>query len=195
MTAGEATSAGIGHAAASRLRPQHPGEGETILWQGVARSARLRLLEFVSFALLLGLLSWLALALVGPHLGGSEFAGTPDAPSAVPMILGMTLGMLLIIALPVWLRASARGRAAYMLTNRRALIWLGNRVVGEAILFGSRVRVVEDTVEFAASNVWLDWRLRDQGPDCIRFEHISDAEDVANLAEAQGARRVPGTPE
>lgn len=192
MTAGEATSEGIGQAAAPPLRPQAPGEGETILWQGVAQSARLRLLEFIGFALLLGLLGWMALALVGPHLGGSQFAGTPDASGAVPMILGMTLGTLLIIALPVWLRASARGRAAYMLTNRRALIWLGSRVVGEAILFGGSVRVVEDTVEFAAPNVWLDWRLRDQGPDRIRFEHISDAEEVAELAEGQGARRVPG---
>jgi hypothetical protein len=170
------------------LRPAAPAEGEIVLWEGAPTSGLWRLLELIGFLLVLGLLSLVAVTLVAPHLGGSVFAGTPD-PGATPLILLMVAGMVAIIALPVWLRASARGRARYMLTNRRALIWLGGRIVGEAILFGSEMAVTGDTVRFAARGVWLDWRLRDQGPDQVRFERIVDAEQCAALAERHGARR------
>lgn len=168
-------------------------EGEAILWEGQPDSSTLRILEFLGFMLFLGFLSWVALALIQPHFGGSAFAGQPDG-SSVPLIIGMTLGMLLIIALPIWLRSSARGRVRYMLTNRRALLWLGDRIVGEAILFGAEMRVTPpdapDMVQFDARGVWLDWRLRDQGPDCVRFERIADAALLAPLAEKHGARWI-----
>lgn len=193
MTVGEASAKPVGISSSRNLRPAAPGAGEAILWEGRPDSGIWRLLEFLGFAFALGMLSWLALLLIRPHLSGSLMAGQPDA-SSVPLILGMTIGVIAIIGLPVWLRSSARGRARYMLTNRRALIWLGDRIVGEAILFGADMRTlpVESpaNVEFAARGVWLDWRLRDQGPDRVRFERIADAPTVAALAEKHGARWI-----
>ena len=172
---------------AHALSPQHPQEGEAILWQGRPTMLKRKALELIGFILLLALLTWLALELIRPHLAGSVMAGQPDA-SALPLILAMVAGMVLIIALPVWLRSSARARARYMLTNRRALVWLGNRIVGEAVLFGCEMRATPTEVSFTAPNLWLDWRLKDEGQDRIRFEQIPDALDVAELAEQQGAR-------
>lgn len=194
MAAGEASADAVRLGAARPLRPARPGSGETVLWEGRPNTGVWRLLEFFGYGLVVAALSWLAMLLIVPHFGGSSFAGQPDA-SAAPLIIGMVLGMVLIITLPVWLRSSARGRARYMLTNRRALIWLGDRIVGEAILFGADMRVTKNdavsaTIEFSARGVWLDWRLRDQGPDRVRFERISGAEDVALLAEKQGARWI-----
>lgn len=173
---------------ARTLSPQPPQEGEAILWEGRPLMGKRKLLELVGFLLMLALLARLAMELIRPHLSGSVMAGHPDAPSAMPLILTMIAGTLLIIALPVWLRSSARWRARYMLTNRRALVWLGNRIVGEAILFGADMRVQAAEISFVAPNQWLDWRLKDEGQDRIRFEQVSDAGEVAALAEDCGAR-------
>ncbi len=176
--------------------PARPGEGETILWQGRPAMLTRKVMELVGFLLLLGLLSWLALALIQPHLSGSAFAGEPSS-GAVPLVLGMVLGMMLIIALPVWLRSSARARARYMLTNRRALVWLGDRIVGEALLFGADMRAGGQEVSFEANHMVLSWRLKDEGADRLRFEQVADALAVAALAEQHGARWIdrPDMPE
>jgi hypothetical protein len=187
MSAGEAVADDVLAPRARALRPERPGEGETILWQGRPAMLARKLFELAGFLLLLGALTWIAMELIRPHLSGSAFAGTPNA-QALPLVLVMVTGMLLIIALPVWLRSSARARARYMLTNRRALVWLGDRIAGEALLFGAEMRVGASEVSFEASHVWLDWRLRDEGADRVRFEQIGDAAAVAALAEAHGAR-------
>ncbi len=188
MGAGEAAADDTSAIARSRtMRPEHPGEGEAILWQGRPAMLRRKILELLGFLILLGLLTWLAVALIQPHLTGSAFAGAPNA-QALPLILAMVVGMVLIIALPVWLRSSARARAHYMLTNRRALVWLGNRIVGEAKLFGAEMQASVSEVSFEAQGLWLDWRLKDEGADRVRFEQISDAMAVAAMAEEHGAR-------
>jgi len=188
MSAGEAATATSSDIARSRaMRPAHPGEGEAILWQGRPEMLTRKFLELLGFLLLLGLLTWLAVALIQPHMAGSHFAGTPNE-QALPLILAMLVGMMLIIALPVWLRSSARARARYMLTNRRALVWLGDRIVGEAKLFGAEMQASDTEVSFEAQGLWLDWRLKDEGADKIRFEQISDALSVAAMAEEHGAR-------
>lgn len=169
--------------------PAKPGEGEIILWQGRPELLAQRLLELLAFLALLASLSWFALALIRPHLSGSSFAGDPTSGS-VPLVLGMVLGMMLIIALPVWLRSSAKARARYMLTNRRALIWLGDRIVGEALLFGADMRADSQNVNFDANRMVLSWRLKDEGADRLRFEQIADALAVAALAEEHGARWI-----
>ena len=193
MAAGEAADgAAVGGGSMARAQtrgPTRPGEGETILWQGRPAMLTRKLIELLGFLLLLGLLSWFALALIQPHLSGSAFAGEPTA-DAVPLVLGMVLGMMLIIALPVWLRSSARARARYMLTNRRALIWLGDRIVGEALLFGADMRADGQEVSFEAGHMVLSWRLKDEGADRLRFEQIADALNVAALAEEHGARWI-----
>lgn len=187
MAAGEAIAAGA-HAAAARAGiPARPGEGETILWEGRPAMQKRRLAELAGFVLLLGLLTMLAVELIRPHFAGSEFAGKPDA-GALPLILVMLVGMFAIIALPVWLRSSARARARYMLTNRRALVWLGDRIVAEAILFGADMRVAPAEVSFVAPRMVLSWRLKDEGIDRLRFEQIDHAEEVGRLAEEHGAR-------
>ncbi len=187
MAAGEAAAGAATIPEARALRPARPGEGETILWQGRPQMLVRKLWELAGFLLLLGVLSWLAVVLIAPHLSGSAIAGSPDAGS-LPLILGMIAGMVLIIALPVWLRSSARARARYMLTNRRALVWLGNRIVGEAILFGAEMRSAGNEVSFQSPSLWLSWRLKDEGPDRLRFEQVRDAQAVAALAEEHGAR-------
>lgn len=190
MSAGEAAAEDAGGIAQARtLRPRHPGDGETILWQGRPAMLARRLWELLGFLLVLGLLSWLAVALITPHLGGSAFAGEPNA-QALPLILAMVAGMIMIIALPVWLRSSARARARYMLTNRRALVWLGDRIVGEALLFGAEMRAGGTEVSFFHPGLWLSWRLKDEGADRLRFEQVGEAMAVAELAEAHGARWV-----
>lgn len=190
MAAGESASdSAAGMPRARALRPQAPAEGETVLWHGRPAMAGRRLIELLGFLILLGLLTWLAMELIRPHFAGSGFAGTPDA-SALPLILAMVVGMMLIIALPVWLRSSARARARYMLTNRRALIWLGDRIVGEAMLFGAQMEAGPAEVAFTTPHVWLDWRLRDEGVDRIRFEQTEDAMKVAAIAEDHGARWI-----
>ncbi len=190
MAAGEsAADSAAGMPRARALRPQAPADGETVLWQGRPAMAGRRLVELLGFLILLGLLTWLAMELIRPHFAGSGFAGTPDA-SALPLILAMVVGMMLIIALPVWLRSSARARARYMLTNRRALIWLGDRIVGEAMLFGAQMEAGPAEVSFTTPHVWLDWRLRDEGVDRIRFEQTEDAMKVAAIAEDHGARWI-----
>lgn len=190
---GEATGEATAFPQARTGRPQAPGAGETILWEGRPNSRTRRMIEFLALMVIMGLLCWLAIALIAPHLRGSAFAGTPDG-NAVPLILAMVLGTILIIALPVWLRSSARGRARYMLTNRRALIWLGRNIIGEARLFGAEMSVADDTVSLSAHGLWLSWRMKDEGMDRLRFEHIADAMAVAALAEEHGARWV-GRPE
>lgn len=194
--AGEGTAEGLGMPSARALGPAHPGEGEAILWEGRPDSARRRLIELLLFLLLLGLLSWAAVGLIMPHFAGSAFAGSPDA-NALPLVLAMVVGTVSIIALPVWLRSSARGRSRYMLTNRRALVWLGNRIIGEVMLFGAELRVGDGTLAFRSSNMFLSWRLKDEGQDQLRFERIADADAVAALAEEHGARWLdrPDTPE
>lgn len=188
MGAGEAAAEDSSIIARARaLRPERPGEGEAILWQGRPAMLRRKLLELLGFLLLLALLTWLAVVLIQPHMAGSAFAGTPNT-QALPLILAMVLGMVLIIALPVWLRSSARARAHYMLTNRRALVWLGNRIVGEAKLFGAEMRASATDVSFEAPGLWLDWRLKDEGADKVRFEQIANALAVAAMAEEHGAR-------
>ena len=171
------------------MRPQPPGEGELILWRGRPGGGLRRAFELAVVFTALGLLTLLAVQLILPHLAGSEFAGNPTGGS-LPLILAMLLGMLSIIALPIWLRTSARGRASYMLTNRRALVWLGDRIIGEAVLFGSEVRQVQQNLEFTGALQWLDWRLKDEGMDRLRFENIAEAAEVAALAERHGARLV-----
>lgn len=193
-SAGEATAGSLGGARATSFRPVKPGEGETILWEGRPDAGLGRAFGFLAFLTLLGLLSWLALELIRPHLGGSPFAGQPTQ-SALPLILAMMAGMVAIIALPVWLRSSAKARARYMLTNRRALVWLGDRIIGEAILFGAEMETLPQEVFFSTPNHFLDWRLKDEGPDRIRFERISQTIQVAQLAEEHGARWVKGRPE
>jgi hypothetical protein len=192
--AGEATAEGLGAARARSYRPTKPGEGEAILWEGRPHGGLGRAFGFLAFLTLLGLLSWLALELIRPHLGGSPFAGQPTQ-SALPLILAMMAGMVAIIALPVWLRSSARARARYMLTNRRALVWLGDRIIGEAILFGAEMETLLQEVLFRTPNHYLDWRLKDEGTDRVRFERISAAQEVARMAEEHGARWVKGRPE
>ncbi len=188
MSAGEATADDAADLPRARtLRPEHPGEGEAILWQGRPAMLARKLFELIGFLLLLALLTWLALTLIQPHLQGSAFAGTPNTQS-LPLILAMVAGMVLIIALPVWLRSSARARARYMLTNRRALVWLGDRIAAEAILFGAEMEASPGEVQFRTSGLWLDWRLKDEGDDRLRFEQIGDAIVVAALAEEHGAR-------
>ncbi len=187
MAAGEAVADGLPLAAARTGGPARPGEGETILWEGRPAMLTRKLIELVGFLLLLGLLSWFAIALIQPHLSGSAFAGEPTA-GAVPLVLGMVLGMMMIIALPVWLRSSARARARYMLTNRRALVWLGDRIVGEALLFGADMRASGNEVSFEANHMVLSWRLKDEGADRLRFEQVHEALAVAALAETHGAR-------
>lgn len=173
-----------------RFRPQAPGPAETILWEGRPALGAGRLFELLFLLLLLGTLSWLAVLLIAPHLAGSALAGMPDQ-RALPLILSMVVGTVLIIAFPVWLRASARGRARYMLTNRRALVFLGRAVVAEAMLFGAEMQVSATGISFWAHGLHLDWRLKDEGPDQLRFERLADPEAVAAIAEAQGARRLP----
>lgn len=182
-----AASGGVAITRSATRRPLPPGEGETILWQGRPAMLRRKLFELVGFLGLLVLLSWLAMELIRPHLGGSGFAGNPTA-DALPLILAMISGMMIIIALPVWLRSSARARASYMLTNRRALVWLGDKIVGEATLFGSRMQTTGEEVSFQSNNLWLSWRLKDEGADRVRFEQIADALSVAEIAENHGAR-------
>lgn len=196
MTTGAtgATAATPGTAAAESLAaarqrvgiPLAPGAGETILWEGRPRMLARRLLELAGFLLLLGLLSSLAIELILPHFNGSEFAGQPDA-NAWPLVLLMLVGTVLIIGVPVWLRSGARARARYMLTNRRALVWLGNRVIGEAMLFGAEMRASSSELSFVATQMLLSWRLKDEGADRLRFEQIDDGLRVAALAEQHGA--------
>jgi hypothetical protein len=193
-SAGEATADLPVAARAATLKPLRPGEGETILWQGAPGMRMRRLLELLGFLALLGLLTWLALLFIEPHFAGSYFAGSPDA-GALPLVLGLVLGVLLIIALPVWLRSNARARARYMLTNRRALVWLGDGIAGEALLFGADMRVSPREVSFATPGLWLDWRLKDEGLDRVRFEDIAGAGEVAALAEQHGARWRDRPPE
>jgi hypothetical protein len=188
MAAGEATADDVAEGLRARaLRPRHPGDGEAVLWEGRPAMLARKLFELVGFLLLLGVLTWLAVTLIQPHLDGSSFAGSPDG-TAMPLILAMVAGMVLIIALPVWLRSSARARARYMLTNRRALVWLGDTIVGEAMLFGAEMTASPTEVSFETGGLWLDWRLKDEGMDRLRFEQIGDALAVAALAEEHGAR-------
>jgi len=196
MGAGEAVSDVAVSSAARTRKPSPPGEGETILWQGRPRMLARKLLELLGFFGLLGLLSWLALALIQPHFQGSGFAGTPDA-GALPLILAMAFGTVAIIALPVWLRSSARARASYVLTNRRALVLLGGQVIGEAMLFGAEMEASDSEVRFDAGHMFLSWRLKDEGTDYLRFEQIADGLMVAALSEEHGARWLnrPADPE
>ncbi len=187
---GEAVATGPIAVEMGRGRPQGIADGETILWQGKPAMLSRKLAELAGFLLLLTLLSILAVELIIPHFGGSTFAGNPQG-NTWPLILTMLVGMFLIIATPVWLRSSARARARYMLTNRRALIWLGNRIIGEALLFGADMRVSEDEVNFVADYMVISWRLKDEGPDRLRFERIAaDVREVAALAEKHGARWI-----
>ncbi|WP_448586837.1 hypothetical protein [Thermaurantiacus sp.] len=192
---GEAGAGALTGAPAARVqaRPVAPGPAETILWEGRPALGAGRLFEGLFLLILLGTLALAALLLIAPHLAGSAFAGTPDA-RALPLILLMVVGVVLIIALPVWLRSTARGRARYMLTNRRALIWVGRSIVGEAILFGAEMTVGPTAVRFWNHGLYLDWRLRDEGPDLVRFERLARPEEVAAIAEGQGARRVDDGP-
>lgn len=192
---GEAEAGALAGAipAARPVRPVRPGPAETILWEGRPSLGAGRLAELLFLLLLLGALTWLAVLLILPHLGGSAFAGAPG-PEALPLVLALVVGTVLIIALPVWLRSSARGRARYMLTNRRAIIWLGRSIIGEAILFGAEMEVTPTRVAFWHQNLYLDWRLRDEGPDQLRFERLLDPEKVAEIAEQQGARRIDAPP-
>jgi signal transduction histidine kinase len=187
MGAGEAVADSAVAGAVRTRRPSPPGEGETILWQGRPQMLARKMWELAGFLVLLGLLTWLAVELIRPHLAGSQFAGTPNA-SALPLILAMVAGMIAIIALPVWLRSSARARATYALTNRRALVLLGGQVIGEAILFGTDMEASDTEVRFDAGHMFLSWRLKDEGTDYLRFEQIRNAMAVAALAEEHGAR-------
>lgn len=193
-SAGEAAAEGLAGIRTGTLRPTRPGEGEAILWEGRPNAGFGRAFALLAFLTLLGLLSWLALELIRPHLAGSPFAGQPNA-NALPLILAMLAGMVAIIALPVWLRSSARGRARYMLTNRRALVWLGDRIIGEAMLFGAEMETGTEDIFFTTPNLYLDWRLKDESFDRVRFERISEVLTVASLAEEHGARWVKGRPE
>lgn len=195
MGAGEAVSDGAIPAARTR-RPSPPGEGETILWQGRPAMLSRRMWELAAFITLLGLFTWIAVQLIRPHFAGSGFAGQPDA-TAGPLIMAMVVGMILIIAFPVWLRSSARARSHYVLTNRRALVILGRNVIGEAMLFGSELWASETELRFDAGHMFLSWRLKDEGQDYVRFEQIRDGLTVAALAEEHGARWVnrPGEPD
>lgn len=167
--------------------PLAPGEGETILWQGRPRMIARKLMELAGFLLLLSLLTALAVELILPHFNGSTFAGEPDA-SALPLVLLMVVGTLVIIGVPVWLRSSARARARYMLTNRRALVWLGDRIIGEVFLFGAEMQANNNDLSFVSSQMVLSWRLKDEGEDRLRFEQIEDGLQVAAMAEEHGAR-------
>jgi hypothetical protein len=187
MSAGEAIAGEELAPARLNRRPSPPGEGEAILWQGRPRMLVRKLWELAGFLLLLGLLTWAAVGLIRPHLSGSQFAGQPDNPS-MPLILLMVAGMVMIIALPVWLRSSARARAHYMLTSRRALVWVGGRIAGEAQLFGAEMESGAQELRFSAPHMYLSWRLKDEGADRLRFEQIADAPAVAALAEEHGAR-------
>ena len=187
MSAGEAIAGEELAPARLNRRPSPPGEGEAILWQGRPRMLVRKLWELAGFLLLLGLLTWAAVGLIRPHLAGSQFAGQPDNPS-MPLILLMVAGMVMIIALPVWLRSSARARAHYMLTSRRALVWVGGRIAGEAQLFGAEMESGAQELRLSAPHMYLSWRLKDEGADRLRFEQIADAPAVAALAEEHGAR-------
>jgi hypothetical protein len=189
--AGEAEAGAVAGSlpVARAVRPVRPGPAETILWEGRPSLGAGRLFELLFLLVLLGALTWLAVLLILPHFGGSAFAGTPG-PEALPLVLALVIGTVLIIALPVWLRSSAKGRARYMLTNRRALVWLGRSIIGEANLFGAEMEVTGTRVGFWSSNLYLDWRLKDEGPDQLRFERLLDPEKVAAIAEQHGARRL-----
>lgn len=196
MGAGEAVSDAAAVPAARTRRPSPPGEGETILWQGRPAMLVRRMWELAGFLILLGLFTWIAMQLIRPHFAGSGFAGQPDA-SAGPLITAMVSGMIMIIAFPVWLRSSARARAVYVLTNRRALVLLGRQVIGEAMLFGADMEATPTEVRFDAAHMFLSWRLKDEGTDYVRFEQICEGLAVAALAEEHGARWVnrPGEPD
>lgn len=183
---GEAATSGSEVARSAFVRPQAPDAEEAILWEGRPNTSISRIFSFGVFIVLLTLLSWLAVELILPHFRGSVFAGNPE-PSALPLILVMLLGMVVIMVLPTWLRTSAKGRAVYMLTNRRALIWLGRNIVGEAVLFGADMETRGDSVSFDAPNLYLDWRLKNEGPDRVTFADIADVDKVAELAEQHGA--------
>lgn len=183
----EAVATGALASPARARRRSAIADGETILWQGRPTMLGRKLAELAGFLLLLTLLSLLAVELILPHFGGSTFAGHPEG-NTWPLILVMLIGMFLIIATPVWLRSSARARARYMLTNRRALVWLGNDVAAEALLFGADMRVKPTEVNFVSDYMDISWRLKDEGPDRLRFESIPDAHDVAMLAAKHGAR-------
>jgi hypothetical protein len=187
MGVGEAVSDAAAVPGARTRRPSPPGEGETILWEGRPAMLVRKLWELAGFMTLLALLTWLAVELIRPHLNGSGFAGQPTAGS-LPLILAMVAGMIAIIALPVWLRSSARARATYVLTNRRALVVLGRQVIGEALLFGADMLATPGEVRFDAAHMYLSWRLKDEGTDYVRFEQIRDGLAVAALAEEHGAR-------
>lgn len=187
MGAGEAVSDTVVASAVRTRRPSPPGEGETILWQGRPGMLARKMWELAGFLTLLALLTWLAIELIRPHLSGSGFAGAPTAGS-LPLILAMVAGMIAIIALPVWLRSSARARAVYVLTNRRALVLLGGKVIGETMLFGTDMEARETEVRFDAAHMFLSWRLKDEGADYVRFEQIRDGLAVAAMAEEHGAR-------
>lgn len=191
--AGGATVAGR-IPARSAARPQAPGESEVVLWRGRPALGAGGLIELLAVIGVLGILSILAVELVLPHFRGSAFAGTPDR-TALPLILVMLVGMILIIALPIILRSSARSRARYMLTNRRALVWLNDRIVAEALLFGANMQVGPNYVRFETPALWLDWRFREEGPDALLFERLADPAEPAAIAEAHGARWVGRPPE
>ena len=187
MGAGEAVADTAAVSAVRTRRPSPPGEGETILWEGRPAMLPRRMLELAGFLALLAAMTWLALQLIRPHLAGSGFAGQPDGTTG-PLIMAMVAGMVLIIAFPVWLRSSARARAVYVLTNRRALVLLGRQVIAEAMLFGADMWATETDLRFDAGHMYLSWRLKDEGTDYVRFEQIRGGLAVAALAEEHGAR-------
>lgn len=187
LVAGEAVATDPMETAVNAARATGLRDGETILWQGRPAMLGRKLAELAGFLTLLTLLSILAVELIIPHLGGSAFAGNPQG-NTWPMILTMLLGMFFIIATPIWLRSSARARARYMLTNRRALVWMGNRIIGEVLLLGADMRTRDDEVNFVADSMRLSWRLKDEGPDRLRFERLKAPLEVVALAEKQGAR-------
>ncbi|MCS6987529.1 MAG: hypothetical protein NZM40_08920 [Sphingomonadaceae bacterium] len=174
-----------------RVRPRPPDAAETILWEGRPSVAAGRSRDAALLLILLAGLMALALFLVAPHFQGSAFAGRPG-PEAVPLVLVMAAGTLLVMGLPLWFRATARGRARYVLTNRRALVLVGRSVVAEALLFGAEMTVTDSAVSFWTPALYLDWRLRDEGPDRLRFDCLADPETPAAIAEAHGARRLAG---
>lgn len=145
--------------------------GEVLRWVGRAGGAKSG--SALVWTVVLIILVGAAVQVTLPHLQGAALG-----PSLfVALIL---VGTLACLGVPLYLRWRARSRGIYIVTNRRALLLSpGGQVLGEAALPAGEVHLVEDRLEIAPAR--LDWRLRDEREDRLRFEGLPDRDAVATL--------------